>query len=155
MTFIIGTGSVAASDLTIERHTRLRRRSLRARERDAEDRIRAETALVRRAVEFDQPPVERLLVGCVEADDRYGDLAVDVRHSPRDGLAAVRATTIAQLDGLVGAGRGSGGDGGAADSAGLDPHVDLDGWIAPRVEDLASVNVGDLAHREVSLARSK
>ncbi len=34
-------------------------------------------------------------------------------------------------------------------------HVDLDGGVAARVEDLAGVDVGDAAHSEVSLARSK
>ena len=59
-----------AAEIAVERHARVGRGGLRGRERDAEDRVRAEPALVRRAVELDQRAVERLLVGRVEPDDR-------------------------------------------------------------------------------------
>ena len=86
--------------------------------------------------------------------DRRGDLALDVRDRLRHALAAVGLPAVAKLDGLVDAGRGAGRDRGPAERARLEPHVDLDGRIAARVEDLAGVDVGDGGH-SVSLARSK
>ena len=71
ITFIIGTGSVVApgaAEVAEERLARIGGRRLRSRERDAEDRVRAEPALVRRPVELDQGAVELLLLGRVEPD---------------------------------------------------------------------------------------
>ena len=70
ITFSIGTGSVVAlvaAEVAEERHACVGGGGLRGRERDAEDRVRAEPALVRRPVELDQRAVERLLVGRVAA----------------------------------------------------------------------------------------
>ena len=86
--FIIGTGSVNAlvaverADVPVERHVprRARRRAQR-RHRDAEQRVGAEPALGRRAVERDHRLVERALVE-VAADERLRDLAVDVARPP-------------------------------------------------------------------------
>ena len=50
ITFIIGTGNVVArlaAEVPVERHARLGSRGLRRGEGDAEDRVRAEPALVR------------------------------------------------------------------------------------------------------------
>ena len=51
-------------------------------ERHAQDRVGAEPALVRGAVELDHRPVEAGLVGRVESPHRLGQLAVDVRRRP-------------------------------------------------------------------------
>ena len=56
-------------------------------------------------------------------------------------LPPYAAAAVAQLDRLVHAGRRAGRDGGAADGARLEQHVDLDGRVAARVEDLAGVDV--------------
>src|SRR3546814_15431837 len=53
---------------------------------------------------------------------------------------------VAQLDRLVGAGRGAGGHGGAAEGAALQSDVDLDGRIAPGVQDLPGLNIDDCSH---------
>ena len=67
-----------AAEVAEEREPGIGGGRLRHGERDAENRVRAEPALVRRAVELDQPLVERALVGGVQAAHRLGDLAVDV-----------------------------------------------------------------------------
>ena len=62
ITFSIGTGSVPrvlAAEVAVERDAGLGGGRLRGRERDAEDRVGAEPALVRRAVAVDQRRVER------------------------------------------------------------------------------------------------
>ena len=158
ITFSIGTGSVAAvvaaEPADRARLARVGGGCLRGGERGAEDRVRAEAALVRRAVEVDQRAVERLLVGGVAPAQRLGDLAVDVPDRLRDALAAPRRAAVAQLDRLVHAGRGAGRDDRAAERAGLEPDVDLDGRIAARVEHLPSAHLSDLHVAPCSFAWS-
>src|SRR5206468_3783772 len=108
---------------------RVGRRRLRRRERDAEDRVRAEPALVWRAVELDEPPVEPLLVVGVEAAHRGRDLAAHVRDRAADALPAPLGAAVAELERLVDAGRGTGGHSGPAERARLEPHLRLDGRV--------------------------
>ena len=111
ITFIIGTGSVAARSPPRCRKSETpgsAARRLRGRERDAEDGVRAEAALVRRAVELDQRAVDRRLVAVRRSPaTRLRDLAVHVGDGPRDALAAPLRAAVAQLDRLVDAGRGA------------------------------------------------
>ena len=81
-----------AAQVAEERDAGVGRRSLRARERDAEDGVRAEAALVRRPVELDQAPVDRFLVRGVEPGHRVRDLAVDVRNGRGDALPVPRTS---------------------------------------------------------------
>ena len=136
-----------AADIAVERQARLLRRRLRDRERDAEDGVGAEAALVGRAVELDHRAVDAELIVGVAARERVEDLAVDRVDGLADALAAVALlVAVAQLDRLVGAGRSARGNRRAADDAGVQRHVDLDGRIAAAVEDLAGVDVGDRSH---------
>ena len=84
ITFISGTGSVEASGPP--RYDAQRRVAGRAAfadgEGDAEDRVRAEAALVRGAVELDQRVVECCLVARVEPLHGSGELAVHVPDGP-------------------------------------------------------------------------
>ena len=78
----------------------------------------------------------------VHAVERLADLAVDVLDGLVHALAEVALlVAVAQLDGLVRAGGGAGGHGGAAERAVLEHDVDLDGRIAAAVEDLAGVDI--------------
>ena len=116
-TFIIGTGSTRArlaAEVAVQRQALLGGGGARGGQRDAEDRVGAEARLVRRAVELDQRAVEARLVERVEADERLGDLAVDVADRLRDALAAPGVAAVAQLDRLELAGRRAGRDRGAA-----------------------------------------
>ena len=74
--------SLVAAEPAEERHAGVRGGRLRGGERAAEDRVRSEPALGRRAVELDQGSIERALVVGVEPDDRVRDLAVDVARPP-------------------------------------------------------------------------
>ena len=90
------------------------------------------------------------LVGGVEAGQRVADRAVDGLDRRAHALAAVAArVAVAQLDRLVRAGGGARGHRGAADGAILEAHVDLDGGIAPAVENLATHDVNDHRHRQI------
>ena len=103
-----------AAEMAPERLPGVGRGGLRDGERDAEDGVRAEPRLVRRAVELDHRVVEAGLVGRVAAVDRGGDLAVDVGDGVRHALAAEGAAAVAQLDRLELAGRRARGHGGPA-----------------------------------------
>ena len=128
-----------------------RGRRLRGRQRDAEDRVRAEPALVRRAVELDQRRSSAAWSAASSPRTAAAISPLDVRDRLRDALAAPRGAAVAQLDRLVHAGRGARGHGRPADGAALERDVDLDRRVAARVEDLAGVDGGDGWHRSQAL----
>ena len=100
--------AVELGQIAVERLAGVGRGGLRHRQRDAEDRVGAEPALVRGAVELDHRPVQGALLG-PRALQGGGDLAVDVRDRRGDPLAGPGVPPVAQLDGLELAGRGAGG----------------------------------------------
>ena len=135
---------VDAAEVAVERQARGDRGGLGGGEADAEDRVGAQLALVLGAVGGDQGGVEGALLGGVHADGGLGERAVDVGHRLRDTLAQVALlVAVAELDRLVGAGAGPRGHGGPAERAVGQDDVDLDGRVAPAVEDLASEHRGD------------
>src|SRR4029078_3522056 len=114
-----------AAEVSEERELCFGSCSLGDRERDTQDRVRAEAPLVRGAVEVDQRLVEAALVAGVEAAHRLGDLAVDVAHRLGHALATPLLAAVAQLEGLVYAGRRAGRNCRPAGRAGLEPDLDL------------------------------
>src|SRR5690606_26427973 len=98
-------------------------------------RVGAEPALVRGAVELDHRLVERPLFGRARPDQGLGDLAVDVRDRPGHALAAPGLAAVAQLDRLELAGRGAGGNRGQAAGAGGELDLHLYGGVAAGIED--------------------
>jgi hypothetical protein len=135
-----------AAEVAPQRHALLGRGGAGGGEGDAQDRVRAEAALVRRAVELDHRAVEPRLVERVAARDGLGDLAIDVPDGLHDALAHVGVTAVAQLGGLELARRRPRGHGGAALGARAQHHLHFHGGVAARVEDLAGVDGLDLAH---------
>ena len=71
---------------------------------------------------------------------------VDVADGGLHALAEVAVAAVAQLDGLVLAGRGARRDRGAADGPAVEFDLDLHGGVAAGVEDLAADDVDDFAH---------
>ena len=129
-----------AADVAIERKARGLRGRPRDRQRHAEHRVGAQAPLVRRPVELDEHPVDQRLVARIRARELLGDLAVDVRNGLPDSLAAVAfLVAVAQLERFPSPGRRSRGNAGAADGAPRQEHLDLDGRISARVQDLAPV----------------
>ena len=105
--FIIGTGSVKRS-LSTGRRRGDRETSfggslgVRDGHRRAKQRVGAEAALGRRAVERDERLVERPLRMEFAPDQRLRDLAVDVRDRPSHALAAVaRLVAVPQFERLA------------------------------------------------------
>ena len=144
-----------AAELPIERLPGFRGRRLRSRERAAQDRIRAEPTLRRRSVEPHERLVETALIVGIAAHDRVGDLPVHVSDRLQDALAEIYGRVgVSHLDRLVLARRRPGRHGRPTERARHEPDVHLDRRVPARVEDLASVNLGDVAHASVSFARS-
>jgi hypothetical protein len=126
-------------------------RRLRHRHRDAEDRVRPELLLVRRAVEVDHHVVDAHLVGRVEADHLVGEYVVDVLDRLQYSLPAVALLVpVAQFDRLVFAGGRAARDGRAAFRAPFELDVDFDGGVSPGIEDFARVYVNNSGHSRVS-----
>lgn len=116
-------------------------------ERRAEDGVGAQTTLVGGAVEGDHGQVGTALVARLAADEEVLDLAVNVGDGVEDALAEIAlAVTVAKLDGLELAGRGTGGNDGAAEGTVFEGDLDLDGGVAAGVKDLATIHACDLAH---------
>ena len=122
-------------------------RSLGDRERDAENGIGAEPALVRRAVEIDHDLVDlHLLLGghvtqCLE------DLAVDGLNRLLHALAEIaRRVTVAQLDRFMRAGGSTRGHRRPSQRAVLQHDIDFDRGIAAAIENFAADDVDDGGH---------
>ena len=123
------------------------RRGFRHRQRDAEDGVGAEPALVGGAVERDHGLVDLDLQLGVHAADGVEDLGVDRIDRLQHALAAVAGlVAVAQLDRLVHAGGGARGHRGAAHGAIFKYYINFDGGIAAGIEDFAADNVGNGGH---------
>ncbi len=108
---------VAAPDVPVQGHVEVLGGGLGDRQRRAEDGVGADPALVVGAVEVEQLAVDAALLGRVEAFEHAGDLGVDEADRGLHTLAAVAIATVAELDRLVLARRGSARHRGAARGA--------------------------------------
>ena len=135
-----------AADIAIERKARAFRRRLRDRQRHAEDRVRAEALLVRRAVERAHHAIEPRLVFRVHAAERVEDLAVHRGDGFLDALAAIALAAVAQFHRFMRAGRGAGGNRSAAERAVFETDIDFDRRVAAGIEDFAGDDIDDGGH---------
>ena len=136
-----------AADIAVERQVVGDRRRLGDGERDAEDGVGAEPALVRRAVERDHGLVDLDLRLGIHAGERVENLAIDGLDRVLHALAEIALlVAVAQFDGLMRAGRSAGRHGGAAARAVVQHDIDLDGRVAAAVEDFAADDVDDGGH---------
>ena len=136
-----------AADIAIERHVEGFRGGLGDCQRDAENGVGAEAALVRRAVEIDHDLVDLDLLLGVHVAERLEDLAVDGLDRLLHALAEIaRLVAVAQLDRLMRAGGGARRHRGAAHRAVFQHHIDFDRGIAAAVENFAADDVDDGGH---------
>src|SRR5919112_278368 len=92
-------------------------------ERDAEDGVRAELALVVRAVEVEHRLVDQPLLGRLEPDQRRAEVVEHRRDGLLDALAAVAlGVAVPPLHGLEGTGGRTRGDGRAGDRPVVQRH---------------------------------
>ena len=138
---------IRAADVAVQRHLAVPCGRMGRGERDAEDRVRAEILLVRRAVQLQHPLVDRDLVHRIQAHELVGNLVVDIGDGGLHALAKkVRFVAVAELPRLVGAGAGTAGHGGGADRVVVQRDIDLDGGIAATIQNLPGVDINDHAH---------
>jgi hypothetical protein len=137
---------VGTADIAVERQAARLGSGAGCRERDAENGVGAELALVGGAIERDHGLVERDLALCIHAANVVAQRAVDRGHGLLDALAHVTATTIAQFNGLMGSGRGTRWHHRAAHGSIFEMHVDFHGGVAAAVEDFPSDNINNGGH---------
>ena len=138
---------VGAAKVAIEGKSARFRRRFGHRQRDTEDGVGAEPALVGRAIELLEGIVDPPLLLGVHAGQCIEDFAVDGVHRIAHALAQVALLVpVPQLDRLVRPGRGAGGYTGAALRAVLEDHIDLDRGVAAAVQDFTADDVDDGCH---------
>jgi hypothetical protein len=136
-----------AADIAIERHVEGFGRCLGAGQRDAEDGVGAQPALVRGAVEIDHDLVDLHLFLDGLIAQRLEDFAVDGLDRLLHALAEITLlVAVAQLDRLMGTGGGARRHRRAADRAIFQHHIDFNGGIAPAIENFAANDVDDGGH---------
>ena len=118
-----------------------------SRKRDRENRIRAELALVRRAVERDHRLVHVDLIERVHVRHFFSDDFVHIRHSFRHAAAKEAFFhAIAQLPRLMFPCASAARDNGIAGCAAGDSDDSFNSWITARIDDLPGVDSNDFRH---------
>ena len=116
-------------------------------QRNGKDGVGAETAFLRRAVEFDHGVVHGLLLRRIETAQRLRDGRLDVGHRALHAPSAVaRRAAVAQFHRLPGSGGRAGWRQRQAALAGVQEHFGLDGWIAAGIQCLAGHDGSYRAH---------
>ena len=137
-----------AAQIAVERRALRGGGGARGGHGDRQDRVGAEPALVRRAVERDHDAVDLGLLGGVLAVQRRGDLAVDVADRLQRALAEVaRLVAVPQFHRFVLAGGGAGGHGRPSHTAVGEVNIRFHGRIAARIQNLSSDHFYDRRQR--------
>ena len=111
---------------------------------NGQHRVRAEIALVRRAVEIDHDLVDLRLQRGVVTDQRFRDRPVDVGDGFGRALAQIAMLiAIAQFDGFMLAGGSAARNGGAAVAAIGQKNFGLNGGVSTRIQNLDSADSDD------------
>ena len=144
---------IRAAEETVEGDLEGVRRSLRSRDGDREDGVRAEFGLILGAVGGYHGSVDRVGVGGVHTDESVVDDGVDIGDRLGHALAAeTLLVAVAQLKRLELARGRTAGSGTSADHAALEHDFRLDGGIAAGVDDLSADDFldGKILHTQCS-----
>src|SRR6202795_4672512 len=124
------------------------RGSPRRRHRNSQNRVRSQPSLVGRAIQLDQPGVERALGGGVNSGEGFRNLAVNIGNCLQNALAEVLClVTITQFDSLVLTRRRATRHDVPRTGAAIQKNFSFNGRIATRVKHLASTDIGNTAKR--------
>ena len=138
---------IDAAKIAIERNLQRLRHGARAGHRDRQNRIRAQLALVRRAVQRNHGLVDQPLIGRVHAFQLRRNHALHIFDGLQNALAHVVAlVAVAQLDGLMFAGRSARRHNRAAHRAAFQNHVCFHGRVSARVKNFACTYGNNLSH---------
>ena len=131
-----------AAEIAEQRQAGVGRRGMGRGQRNAEDGVGPQLALVLGAVQFDHPPVQRGLIQGVHAGQFVGQDVVDVVDRLQHALAQVqRLVAVAKFQGLVNARARAAGNRRPAERTVGQFHVDLDGGISAAIEDLSGMDI--------------
>ena len=144
----------ACGEVTPQRLTGGGRSGVQRSHRHGDGGIRAKPRFVGRAVQLDQTSIDRLLIFDRQAGERTRDLGRDVVHGPIDAEAAEWSSTIAEIDGFIGAGRRAGRRHRAPADTARQQHFGLHGGTAPRIPDSSAGNPLDAVHVRLRLRAS-
>ncbi len=146
---------VDASDVAIERQAKVLCRGTCRCERDAEDCVCTEAALVLRAVQLYQHPVNQTLIEGVHSNQFRLNLAVHVCYRFADTFAEESLiVTIAKFESLRFTGRGAGWHECAAHIAALQYDFSFYSGISPAVQHLPGVYALNQAGHDLLRLRS-
>ena len=138
---------VDATEVAVERELQRFCRGASDGHGDSEDGVRSELGFVFGAVDGDHGGVDKALVRGVHAGEFGAEDGFDVLYGLQNTLAdVVILVSIAEFYGLVLAGGGSAGNGGAAFGSAVEDDVCFDGGVTAGVEDFTCVNRDDLGH---------
>ena len=116
-------------------------------QRDRQDGIGAQAGLGRGPVELNHFPIERRLIGGVEAQQGRLDFLLDVGYGLEHALAQVAAlVAITELNGFVFASGRARWNGCAAKASIGQEDICFDRGISARVKDLTRFNFNDFRH---------
>ena len=125
-----------ASQIAIERRAPGCRCRARGGQRNGQDRIGAQTALIRRAIEIDHDAIDGGLLRGFVPVKRRGDFLAYVSDRIANALAEIaRLIAIAQLDGFMLAGRSAGGHGGLPPAAVGEKDFSFHGRVPAGIQD--------------------
>ena len=142
---------VGAAQIFEERQADERGGGLGVGQRDGEDGVGAELGLVRRAVEVEHDTVDSQLVQRIHAFERGKNLVGDVFDRLAHALAAeTLGIAVAQFQRFEFARARAGRDRRAAHRATSQFHVNFNGRVSARIQNLARLNVKNGAHSSSS-----
>ena len=138
---------IGPTDISIQGDTQLRGCRFGYGQRDAQDGVGTQFRLRGGAVEVDQLPVDTTLLEGIGPFECFCNHLVDVVYSLLYPFTTVtQFITVAQFEGLVCTGRSSRRNRGTASYTRIEHNIDFDCGVAPRVENLPSLNVCNFFH---------
>src|ERR1044072_699938 len=144
---------VVSTEITKKRFVFCGRCCMRDRKRNAEQRIRAEILFVRRTIHLNHAIVDLRLIERAHAFDRRCDFLVHIGAGFQNAFTAVTFfVAVTQFPRFMLAGAGAARNNGSTERAAFESNINLDGWIAARIENLARVNFLDGRSRHKSKA---
>ena len=145
-----------AAEIAEQRLAGVGRRGMGRGQRNAEDGVGPQLALVLGAVQVDHPPVQRGLIQGVHAGQFVGQDVVDVVDRLQHALAQVkRLVAVAKFQGLVNARARAAGNRRAAEGTVGQLHVNLDGGISTAIENLSGMDIENLRIHDGTLLKGQ
>ncbi len=143
-----------AAEIAEQRQAGVGRRGMGRGQRNAEDGVGPQLALVLGAVQIDHPPVQGGLIQGVHAGQFVGQNVVDVVDRLEHALAQVkRLVAVAKFQGLVNARARAAGNRRPAERTVGQLHVDLDRGVSAAIKDLSGMDIENFCIHDGTLLK--